>query len=357
MNLYRSFGNLMEAWVAEQSPDPELLEDIPKEPPSLSSSGLGKNVRAESVDSGVETASTDIAEMDSFASGVAHDNYIPFSSAGSASLPPYPTPPAVSQPTSPSRLQGSVVFNSKLRQALKRSESRRQSEPHGDDQCVRAASRHRTSMMRSESFGSWKSVRPSVPGWHRSRMEPMQGSREVFSTDLSPGLRYLDQVCQIWEDIAKQQLANGGYHVERAQDSSSCQSLGQPLSFYKAKLESLSNKHKQLKDFSYGHFRQRSASESVITSTHPQKFDLGSREQQMSTFNLLDNKTKDNKIQGDIAHRSYKNWKIKHVSLKRNESGLQNTNDQLIQSLDRNAARRHLSQMFRMRRRTLPVLT
>ncbi|XP_077442316.1 uncharacterized protein LOC144064041 [Vanacampus margaritifer] len=375
MNLYRSFGNLMEAWVAEQNPDPELLEDIPKEPPtpsSLSSSGLEKNVRTESVDSGVETASTDtffpasslstdIAEMDSLASGVANDNYIPFSSGGPASLPPYLTPPAISHPTSLRRVQGSVLSNSKLRQALQRSESRRQSEPLGADQSDYTAPRHRTSKMRSESFGSWKTTRPDqISGMSkqtmasRSKMEPMQGSREVFSTDLSPGLRYLDQVCQIWEDVAKQQLANGGYHVDRDQVSSSCQSLDPPISFSSAKLENLSNKHKQLKVFSYGHFRQRSSSESIIPSTHSQKF--GSRGQQMSTFNLLDKEAQDSKIQGDIAHRSNnKTWKIKSVSLKRDS--LQNANNQVMQSLDRNNARRQLSQLFRKRRRTLPILT
>lgn len=43
-----------------------------------------------------------------------------------------------------------------------------------------------------------------------------QAPPEVFSTGLSPGLRYLEQVCQKWEDVAKQQLVTDGSSVDRA---------------------------------------------------------------------------------------------------------------------------------------------
>ncbi|XP_019727524.1 uncharacterized protein LOC109517061 isoform X1 [Hippocampus comes] len=418
MNLYRSFGNLMEAWVAEQHPDPELLEDISKDSPSRSShsySALEKNVRTESVDSGVETASTDtffptsslsmdMAETDSFASGPGNDNHIPFSSDGSASLPPYLSPPALSQPTNLRRVQGSVVFNQKLRQALQRSESRQVPEPHAIDQRDHTASRRRTSILRSESFGSWETARPSVPAWqisgvrkqilssgrkmgpmqlksedvrnqsadmtsHPQAVEVMEGKiqqapPEVFSTGLSPGLRYLEQVCQKWEDVAKQQLVNGGSNVDRARASSSCQSLEQthePLTFYKVRLESLSDKDKQLKEIPE-YFRQRSASETTVSSTQPRefsagKFKPGSRGQQSSTFNLRDKEAQSNKMQGDFANVSTKNRKIKLLSLKKDEPSLQNTNSQPMQSFERNAARRQLSQLFRRRWKTLPVHT
>ncbi|XP_051907608.1 uncharacterized protein si:dkey-106l3.7 isoform X2 [Hippocampus zosterae] len=406
MNLYRSFGNLMEAWVAEQHPDPELLEDISKDSPSRSShsySALEKNARTESVDSGVETASTDtffptsslsmdMAETDSFASGAGNDNHVPFLSDGSASLPPYLSPPALSQPTDLRRVQGSVVFNQKLRQALQRSESRQGPEPHAIDQRDHTASRRRTSILRSESFGSWQisGVRKQILA-SRTRMGPtrlqsedvrnqsadmtlhpqavevmegkiQQAPPEVFSTGLSPGLRYLEQVCQKWEDVAKQQFVNGGSSVDRARTSSSCQSLeqSQPLTFYKVRLESLSNKDKQLEEVPE-YFRQRSASETTVSSTQPRefsgKFKLGSKGHQSSTFNRLGKEAQSNKIQGDFANVSAKNRKIKLLSRKKDGPSLQNTNSQPMQFFESNAARRQLSKLIRRRSKTLPIHT
>ncbi|XP_061554832.1 uncharacterized protein si:dkey-106l3.7 [Phycodurus eques] len=381
MYLYRNFGNLMEAWVAEQSPDPQLLEDIPEGSParsSFSSSGLEKNVRTESVDSGVEIASTDtffptsslstdMAEMDSFASGKGNDSYMEFSSIRSASLPSYLSLPDFSQPTSPSRVQRYAVFNQKVKQALLRSESRRLSEAHAADQHFQTASLHSPAMLRSESFGSLNPASPSVPAWpisemskqmlpSTSRMELMQDHGEVASTGLSPGFRYLEQVCQMLEDIAKEQLANGGYHVDRAdsQACNSCQSSDQPLSFHGPRLEHFSKKKKLLKESPFGNFRQRSASD---TSIHLRNLNLGFSRQQMSTFNLLDKQAKDTNIQEDIAPKGKKNRKIKIVSQKRGESSLPDRNSQMMQSSERNTARRHLSQLFKNRWKTLPVST
>ncbi|XP_061658019.1 uncharacterized protein si:dkey-106l3.7 [Syngnathoides biaculeatus] len=383
MNLYRNFGNLMEAWVAEQSPDPQLLEDIPEASPthsSFSSSGWEKNVRTESVDSGVETASTDtffatsslstdMAEMDSFASGQGTE--MAFSSMGSASLPRYWSPPASSQPTSPRRVQGSAVFNQKLKQALQRSESRRQSEAHASDQHFQTASRRRPSILRSESFGSCMTPNPSAPSFlvsgmdkqmlpSRSTMELMQDHNEVASTGLSPGFKYLEQVCQRLEDFAKEQGANGGYHLDRAQsqideECNSCQSLEQPLSFHGARHEYYSKK-KPLKESPFGHFRQRSASDSS-SSIHLRKLNLGFKGQQMSTFNLLDKQVNDANIQEDIALKGRKNRKIKFVSLKRGDASLPDRNSQMTQSSERNPTRRQLSQLFRNRWKTLPAST
>lgn len=57
MNLYRSFGNLMEAWVTEedQCSYSELLRSNAETSPSPST-----NLRSDSVDSGVEMASSDM---------------------------------------------------------------------------------------------------------------------------------------------------------------------------------------------------------------------------------------------------------------------------------------------------------
>ncbi|XP_049595098.1 uncharacterized protein si:dkey-106l3.7 [Syngnathus scovelli] len=366
MNLYRSFGNLLEAWVAEQEPDTELLEDIPNDSltcSSPSSSGLERNVRAESVDSGVETASTDtfcltsslsteMAEMDSFASG--NDNFSPFLSLGSASLPPCPPPAAISQPPRLSRIQGSVIFNTKLNQALQRSESRRLSESHTDNR--HAVSRYRNPLLRSESFGTWETPKPSVSLRQildmkketltsRSRMEPMQDRPEAFVA-LSPGLRYLEAVCKKWEDIAKQQLVKDGYHVDMAQDFGSYHSLDQPLCFHGARPEQPSNQ--ELKDFLDGHFRQRSSSDTTVSSSHTRKLNLGSRGQQVSTLNLLDNEA-----QGDLTYRPNKHRKFKFLSLTRGSSSHQNS--QLMQSSQSNGGRRQLGNLLRKRRQTLPI--
>lgn len=59
MNLYKSFGNLMETWVTDDtSPDSEWFQRNAKDPPTPSSE-METNGRSESVDSGVETASCD----------------------------------------------------------------------------------------------------------------------------------------------------------------------------------------------------------------------------------------------------------------------------------------------------------
>ncbi|XP_037122507.1 uncharacterized protein si:dkey-106l3.7 [Syngnathus acus] len=370
MNLYRSFGNRLEAWVAEQEPDTELLEDIPNDSltcSSPSSSGMERNVRAESVDSGVETASTDtfcltsslsteMAEMDSFASG--NDNFGPFLSLGSASLPPCPPPAAISRPPRLSRIQGSVTFNPKLKQALQRTESRRSSESHTDDRRLHAVSRYRNPLLRSESFGTCETLRPSsslrqildikketLPS--RSRMQPMQDRAEAFVA-LSPGLRYLEEVCKKWEDIAKQQLVKDGYHVDMAQDFGSDHSLDQPLYFHGARPEQPSNKDQELKDFLDGHFRQRSSSDTTISSSHIRKLNLGSRGQQVSTLNLLDKE-----LQGDLTYRPNKHRKFKFLSLTRGRSSHQNS--QLMQSSQSNGGRRQLGNLLRKRRQTLPI--
>ncbi|KAM9794830.1 uncharacterized protein ACBT44_018723 [Syngnathus typhle] len=368
MNLYRSFGNLLEAWVAEQEPDTELLEDFPNDSPtcsSPSSSGMERNVRAESVDSGVETASTDtfcltsslsteMAEMDSFASG--NDNFGPFLSLGSASLPPCPPPAAISQPRRLSRIQGSVIFNTKLKQALQRTESRRSSESHTDDRRFHAVSRYRNPLLRSESFGTRETPIPSVSLTQildmrtlpsRSRIEPMQVRAEAFVA-LSPGLRYLEEVCKKWEDIAKQQLVKDGYHVDMAQDFGSYHSLDQPLNLHGARPEHPSNNDQELKDFLDGHFRQRSSSDTTISSSHIRKLNLGSRGQQVSTLNLLDKEAQD-----DLTYRPSKHRKFKFLSLTRGSSSHQNR--QLMQSSQSKGGGRQLGNLLRKRRQTLPI--
>ncbi|XP_057675846.1 uncharacterized protein si:dkey-106l3.7 [Corythoichthys intestinalis] len=377
MNLYRSFGNLMENWVAEQNPYPDLLDNIPED--SSPSPSRKIDTRAESVDSGVETASTDtlfptsslsidMADLDSFASGHGYD-YKAISSLGSASLPSYSAPRALSKPASPNRVQGSAALNQKLRQALQRSESRRQSRQLSTDR-----PQTRYPLKRSESFGLWETDSSSVPVGPtsdtdkrilslRSRMDQTQGKLEgrsqIDSTDLSPGFIFLEQVCQMLEDRAKKKIANGE-HVDKArflrrQSSNSLHSLDQPPHLHGARLER--QEEPKLEEDPYGQFRPRSASDTTIAPVHLRKLKLGLRGQQLSTFNLLDHSTKDDKIRVDIPDKSNKKYMLKIVSLKRDEPRSQEKNSQLMQSLERNTTHRKLSQVFRKRWSTLPIPT
>lgn len=134
MNLYRSFGNLMETWVTEDDacPDSECLRRDAQDPPTPSSE-MEATLRSESVDSGVETASCDTSTPAAFSS-VSGDNtemereelapslpwqspvfFSPKPSFSSSSLPPL----------CPSRAEKvSTALNSKLEQALQRVDSR-----------------------------------------------------------------------------------------------------------------------------------------------------------------------------------------------------------------------------------------
>ncbi|XP_054612800.1 uncharacterized protein si:dkey-106l3.7 [Dunckerocampus dactyliophorus] len=386
MNVYRSFGNLMEVWVAEQRPghEPEYLEVIPGDLPTYSSSSssfLEKAAREESVDSGVETASTGtschtLSEMDLLEST---DSYKASSSFGSASLPSSSPPPVSFLPLSSNRAFESSVFNPRVKEALQRSESRRHSEHPAADQHFSLPRRHRTSMMRSESFGLRKTT-PSVAAWQisdiRKRISSLssdkkQGQGEATSTDLSPGFCYLEHVCQMLEDIAKKQLYSRSYQMEMdvlpedqdempsSQASSACQhdskSLDVAVSFDGDDQKQLHSEDKQFKEYPYGLFRQRSASDTTLSSLHLRKLNLSTRGQQLSTRDLLD-QYEDNKKQEETQKINIKNWKIKVGSLKRDSEQL-NRNSQTAEPSDKSSTRRHLSQLFRRRRKTLPVST
>lgn len=182
MNLYRSFGNLMEAWVSEGS---QCLND---DDPPTPSSDTG-NLRSESVDSGVETASsdasfpaiscsTDNTEIEIFTPEREDDSPTP----ASTSLSPVLSSPASSLSSyssvrlCPSRAQeGSSILRQKVEQAILRTESKHlkeKPEPLTVDVVLRRRPRasfqpkQQTSGLvrgqRSESFGSRRTVDPLV---------------------------------------------------------------------------------------------------------------------------------------------------------------------------------------------------
>nr|XP_057920209.1 uncharacterized protein si:dkey-106l3.7 isoform X2 [Doryrhamphus excisus] len=353
----RSFGNLMEVWVAEQRPshEQEYVEDTPGDLPthlSASSSFLEKAVRAESVDSGVETASTGtschtLSEMDLLEST---DSYTAPSSFGSASLPSSSPPPVSFLPLSSNGAFGSSVFNPRLERALQRSESRRQSENLAADQLLK---RHRHSAVRSESFGL-RTTPASVSAWQISQMrnrtlplsgDKKQGLSEAKSVGLSPGFIYLDHVCQMLEDIAKNLLYSQNHQM-------GMEVLPEDQDEMPSSQKQLFSDDKQFKEYPYGLFRQRSASDTTLSSRHLRKLNFATRGQQLD---LLDQE-EDNKKQEETHKSTMKNWKTNVGSLKRNFA-LKDKNSQTVDPSDKSSTRRNLSQLFRRRRKTLPIST
>lgn len=183
MNLYRSFGNLMEAWVTEGSlcSDLEWLGNHDEDSPA-SSSDMGTNLRSESVDSGVETTSSD-ASFPATSCSISTDNaeidtFTPTSSQSPVLSSPVPYCSSSSSPQlCPSRTQeGSTALHLKVKQALERTDSKRlkdNPEPVTVDEVLRRRTRasflpkrHTSDLVRgqrSHSFGPRRTVNPSVP--------------------------------------------------------------------------------------------------------------------------------------------------------------------------------------------------
>ncbi|TKS84567.1 hypothetical protein D9C73_018665 [Collichthys lucidus] len=217
MNLYRSFGNLMEAWVSEGS---QCLND---DDPPTPSSDTGTNLRSESVDSGVETASsdasfpaiscsTDNTEIEIFTPEREDDSPTPASTSLS---------PALSSPASslssyssvrlcPSRAQeGSSILRQKVEQAILRTESKHvkeKTEPLTVDVVLRRRPR--------ASFQPKQQTSELVRGQRVIVNQSAQDLGEEEVNGLSPGLCYLEQVCQMLEEIARQQMHSQALRME-----------------------------------------------------------------------------------------------------------------------------------------------
>lgn len=132
MNVYRSFGNLMEAWVNEGN----LYAD-----PPTPSSESGADFRSYSVDSGVETASSDTsfpvsssffltenAEIETFTPEIQSHGFTPASTpqspAPSSPVPSFSSPPSLSPQLSLSQpLDGHHAMHLKMEETGQTSDS------------------------------------------------------------------------------------------------------------------------------------------------------------------------------------------------------------------------------------------
>lgn len=149
MNLYRSFGNLMEAWMIEGAQDSysEPAVGSHDEDSHTPSSHVEAEHRWESLDSGVETSSSDVS------SSSPADNTEPPGGCCPAQASPSPPP---SPPPSPSRSQVVLVsLQQRVEQALQRTSSQHQKEkqePVTAAAVLRRLPRASPASRRSESF-------------------------------------------------------------------------------------------------------------------------------------------------------------------------------------------------------------
>ncbi|CAG5867376.1 unnamed protein product [Menidia menidia] len=393
----------MEAWVIEDKTclkSDTWLETKVEELPT-SSSDMGANPRSESVDSGVETASCDAlspatpcsvstnnTEMDLFndrlSPGLTSQSpVLSCSVASSASSSSPRLGPSQSE-------EGSTGLHLKLEKALQRADSKLS---HRVDE--QQSRRPKATLLpgqptsgsvrcqRSESFGLRRRAEPSVPiryssekhrrplsvGYNQQRS---QGLGIEDRKELSPGLCYLEQVCQMLEDIAQKQMHHQASQEEREtleqrqdtqaleicqsdsrgvdKDPSTCNGLENTKN-----TGSISNQPQQQKS---GHFRQRSVSDTTVATLHLRKLNVNCRGQQLSTHDLLE-RVEEHKQSQDSAKpeskKTNKSWKSKIGSLRRGETALLDTQSQQMQSSDKNSARRRLSLLFRRSRKTQPI--
>uniref|UniRef100_UPI0037E7F713 uro-adherence factor A n=1 Tax=Semicossyphus pulcher TaxID=241346 RepID=UPI0037E7F713 len=374
MNLYRSFGNLMEAWVTEggRSMDSEWLGLNDEDSPTPSS-----NLRSESVDSGVETASsetsfpatscsvsTDYAEIDaSISQSPVLSSPLLLSSASSS--------PHLS-PSGPR--ESSIALHQKLEQALQRTDSKCLQENSGtptvDEVLRRRPKRHTSEVVRGQ--------RSSVPARQMSEMcrRPMSmicGTQtrpkvlhEEEGSALSPGLCYLEQVCQMLEEIARQQMHSRALQKEMdaLREHQDMEAVDTCRGDFKAAEEELdfcrrleNTKSFEARPQQRRHFRQRSASDTSIAMLHLSKMATDCRGQHLSTDGEQEEEEvhKKQESRKEDANVTHKNWRLKLASLRREESAVGDPTGQQMQPSERNSARRRLSQLFRRGRRTLPA--
>lgn len=213
MNLYRSFGNLMEAWVTEEG---QCSGNNDEDSPSPSSD-TGTTLRSDSVDSGVETASsdtsfpatpcsisTDNAEKDTFTPQREGEGLTPASTSQS---PVFSSPvPSVTSSSSPricprGAPEGSTTLHQKVEQALQRTNSKNP-EPLTVDEVLRRRprasflpKRHASELVRGqrpESCGLRRTVNQSMTVRQMSEMcrRPMSRSFDKQSAQTTSEVRY-----------------------------------------------------------------------------------------------------------------------------------------------------------------------
>ncbi|XP_054875364.1 uncharacterized protein si:dkey-106l3.7 [Amphiprion ocellaris] len=400
MNLYRSFGNLMEAWLSEGNPpcpDSEWSGSNAEDSPTPSP----ENLRSESVDSGVETASCDMSSPAASPDNTEMDLFTPLLTPASTSQSPILLSPAPSSSSSSSphlclsRAEKNPTEALHSEQTLQRTDSRQPKENPKPLTVEEVLSRRpRASFLskrqaselvrgqRSGSFGSRRTVKPSVPVRQMSEVcrRPLSAlsydkPRSEEGKELSPGLNYLEQVCQMLEEIARQQMHSRALQTEMdalcedqdmevadtcqtdstaaKEDAASCQQLE-----HTENREQTSSEPQRRREFPYGHFRQRSASDTTLAALHLRRLNADCRGQHLSAHDLLEEEEEDHENRESTkkdTSKSNKTWRLRITSLRRGQSLASDTKGQQMQSSEKNLVRRHLSQLFRRRRKTLPV--
>lgn len=291
------------------------------------------------------------------------------------------------------------TLHSKLEQTLQRSDSRKLKEnpkPPTVEEVLgrrpRASflpKRHTSELLRGQrsgSFGPRRTVNPSVPVRQMSDVcrRPLSAlsydkPRSQEGKELSPGLNYLEQVCQMLEEVARQQLHSRVLQTEMdalsedqdsqisLKDPDTCQSDSPAAEDDVAACQRLedtenteqtSSEPQRRREFPYGHFRQRSASDTTLAVLHLRRLNADCRGQHLSAHDLLEEEEEDQENQESTkkdTSKSNKSWRFKITSLRREQSAVSDTKGQQMQSSEKNSARRRLSQLFRRRRKTLPV--
>ncbi|XP_030599133.1 uncharacterized protein LOC115789762 [Archocentrus centrarchus] len=394
MNLYRSFGNLMETWLTEEDTcaDAECLQHDTKDPPTPSSE-METTLRSESVDSGVETASCDTSVPATFSSVSTDNTEMEREELAPTLASQAPVFSSSSTPLlCPSRAEkDSTALNPKLEQALQRIDSRYQKALTSDEvfsqqpQASVLIKRHTSALVRgqsSDTLGLRRTVSPPVS------IQPMSGlcrrtlsmtsyrqRSESFSVnkkrELSPAFIYLEQVCQKLEGFAREQMqadqapqmeadvfgehqniqlsqAPETHQSESAIAEEDCHSIENTVNAEHVSSEAKQQKHR--------HFRQRSASDTTLAMMHLKKLNADCRGQHTSIYDLQEEDAEDQENKESTQEETKKlkmSWRRKIMLLKRGGSAASDTKSQQMQSSEKNSARRRLSQLLRRRDKTV----
>ncbi|XP_070844605.1 uncharacterized protein [Chaetodon trifascialis] len=186
---------------------------------------------------------------------------------------------------------------------------------------------------------------------------------------LSPGLSYLEQVCQMLEDTARQQMHNQALQMDmkawrQHQDLeafSTCQSdskaaeedLSSCRSFESTDFSRLNSSEPQRRK-GYRHFRQRSASDTTLATLHFRALNADCRGQHLSIDDLLEKAEEEHEVQSkkEETNKPNRKWTFRIGTLRREDSAERvKVKGQQMQLSEKNSARRRLSQLFRRNRK------
>ncbi|KAM8873110.1 uncharacterized protein ACB058_004781 isoform 2-T2 [Synchiropus picturatus] len=400
MNLYRSFGNLMELWVAEQNAhrDSEWIGNHDGDS-AASSPDIGTNLRTDSVDSGVETASSATSfpatpssmtkELDTFIVESETDGQHHPVSPMESPLPSSSSSPHLGSDRAHGR---STPLHLKVERALQRTDRKCQKQmPISPDEVLKRQSAQQkrptaeSKGLRSHSLVVKRIAASSVPARHMSDLcrrplsvindsQTLQTTVEdpggEEKTGLSPAFSYLEDVCQKLEKVAKEQMnirssqmemeslqSHEGMQVNQAAHAS-CQLDVQAA---EEELEACrrlqtegwdqsGSEPQKLKHNFDEQIRKRSFSDTSVATLHLRKLNSDSRGQHQSIDHLPEEEGGQKKEAG-----FKKNWKLKITSLTRGDPVAKALKSHGSVSSERVSPRRRLSQLFRKTRRTVPA--